>query len=47
MTDKITQLKPAKERTEFMKAAKDERNADADRQSNEKIAKEKPNNTSE
>ena len=37
----------SKERTEFMKAAKDERNAEADRQSNEKIAKEKPNNTSE
>jgi hypothetical protein len=37
----------SKERTEFMKASKDERTAEADRQSNEKIAKEKPNNTAE
>jgi len=37
----------SKERTEFMKAAKDERSAEADRQSSEKIAKEKPNTSTE
>ena len=37
----------SKERTESMKAASDERKAKADRESNEKIAKEKPNNTPE
>ena len=48
--EKISENKEAtasKERTEFMKASKDERSAEADRASNEKIAKEKPNNTGE